>query len=37
MLNISLSASQPFEFPQLRILFSSVPHFLIGFFGSLES
>jgi hypothetical protein len=37
MLNISLGASWLFEFPQLRILFSSVPHFLIVLFGSLES
>jgi hypothetical protein len=27
MLNISLSASQPFEIPLLRILFGFVPHF----------
>ena len=37
MLNISLGASQPFDFSQLRILFSPVTHFLIGLFGSLES
>jgi hypothetical protein len=37
MLNNSLSASQPFDIPQLRILFSSVPQFLIGLLGSLES
>jgi hypothetical protein len=37
MLNISLGASEPFEFPQLRILFSSLfPPVLIGLFGSLE-
>ena len=28
---------RPFESPQLRILFISVPHFLIGLFDSLES
>jgi hypothetical protein len=31
-----LGASQPLGIPQLRIL-SSVPHFLIGLFGFLES
>jgi hypothetical protein len=29
MLNISLGASHQFKFPHLRILFSSVPYFLI--------
>jgi hypothetical protein len=29
MLNISLGASQPLEIPQLRIVFSSAPQFLI--------
>jgi hypothetical protein len=32
-----LGAYQPFSIPQLRILFSSVPHLLIGLFVSLES
>jgi hypothetical protein len=36
-LNISLSASWPFEVPLLKILSSSVPHFLIGLFGLLMS
>ena len=37
MLNISLGASQPFKFPQLRILCLALTPFLIGLFGSLES
>ena len=37
MLNISVCASQSFDIPQLRILFSFVPHLLIGLFDSLES
>jgi hypothetical protein len=37
MLNISLGASRPFKIPQLRILFSFVPHFLIVLFDILES
>jgi hypothetical protein len=37
MLNISLSAPQPFEIPLSRIMFSTVTHFLIGLFGILES
>ena len=32
MLNISLGASWPFTFPQLKNLFSSVPHFFFSFF-----
>jgi hypothetical protein len=32
MFNISLSVSQSFEFPLLRILFKYGPHFLIGLF-----
>ena len=32
MLNISLGASQAFEIPKLRILFSSRAHFFIRFF-----
>ena len=36
MLNISLGAFWALQFPQLRILFSSVSHFLIGLVGSLE-
>ena len=35
MLNISLSVSQPFEIPLLRILFWSVSHFLKALFGFL--
>ena len=37
MLNISLGASWPFEFSQLRILCLALTPFLIGLFGSLES
>ena len=43
MMNISLGVSQPSEISLLRILFRSVPHFLIGLFvffkvyGSLSS
>ena len=32
MMNISLGVSQTFEISLLRILFRSVPHFLIGLF-----
>ena len=37
MLNISLGASQAFEIPKLRILFSSRAHFFIRLFEFLES
>ena len=38
MLNISLSVSQPFKIPRLRILCLALyPIFKIGLFGSLES
>ena len=38
MWSTSLDASQSFDIPQLKIfLFSSVPHFLIELFDSLES
>ena len=37
MLNISLGASQAFEIPWMKILFSSVPQCLIELFDSLES
>jgi hypothetical protein len=37
MLNIFSGASQPFGIPQVRILFSSEPHFLMGLFDFLES
>jgi hypothetical protein len=37
MLNISLGASQPFSFPQLRIHCSVLYPILIGLLGSLES
>ena len=37
VLNISLSASQPFTIPHLRILCLAPYPFLIGLFGSLES
>ena len=37
MLNISLGASQAFEIPKLRILFSSRAHFFIRVFFFLES
>jgi hypothetical protein len=37
MMNIFSGASQPLGIPLLRILFSSVPHFLIGLFDYLES
>ena len=37
MLNISLGASQAFEIPKLRILFSSRAHFFFRVFVFLES
>jgi hypothetical protein len=37
MLNIFSGASQPFSISQLRILFSYVPHTLMGLFDFLES
>jgi hypothetical protein len=36
MLKISSGASQSFEVPLLRILFSSLPHYLAELFGLLE-
>ena len=33
--DISFSASQPFEIPVVNSWFSSIPHFLIGLFGFL--
>ena len=36
MLNISLGASQAFEIPKLRILFSSRAHFFVRVFVFLE-
>jgi hypothetical protein len=37
MLNISLGASQAFEIPKLRILFSSRDHFFVRVFVFLET
>ena len=37
MLNIFSGTSQPFGISVENSLFSSVPHFLIGLFGSLKS
>jgi len=37
MLDISLSDAQPFNIPQLRILYLALHPILIGLFGSLES
>ena len=37
MLNVSLGASQPFEFPQLRILCLALFPLFIRLFGSLET